>query len=244
MLGQRSVFVLGCLASVLAFVTPSPADQKPTPNQLVITRVEVDVGALEISITGNNFCASPEVKVGGATVAAAASGNQILAALPAFVADGEILLTVDCKRGNDGFDAWDLTIGAGGEAGPTGPTGETGATGPTGATGATGATGNGDRLGTGRLLCRHRCEPRGGGERHRRELAQLQRRRCRDELGSGGLRPGGRPRCERISERRADRDRVRSDRLHVHLHLLHEPDLRHSTADRLRGPDALRQARP
>jgi len=141
MLGQRSVLVLGCLASVLAFVTPSPADQKPTPNQLVITRVEVDVGALEISITGNNFCASPEVKVGGATVAAAASGNQILAALPAFVADGEILLTVDCKRGNDGFDAWDLTIGAGGEAGPTGPTGETGATGPTGATGATGATG-------------------------------------------------------------------------------------------------------
>jgi hypothetical protein len=125
---------------VLGVVVPAArADVPPRPNQLVITRAVVDLDALQIIISGSNFCKNPSVALAGVPTSVYGTDDTIIAQLPASLGDGDVLLTVDCHRGNRGFDAFELTIGA---AGPPGPQGEPGPPGPQGEPGPPGPQGD------------------------------------------------------------------------------------------------------
>jgi hypothetical protein len=125
----------------LAPATPLRADVPATPGQLVITGAVVDFGLQKIFLSGNNFCAAPAVELAGAATPAVNAAGMIVADLPAGIGDGDFLLTVDCRRGNKGYDAWELTIGAAGPPGPPGPPGAPGTPGTPGAPGTPGPPG-------------------------------------------------------------------------------------------------------
>lgn len=142
------VVAVGLAAAVgLALVPAAPADVPSTPAQLVMTRVTVDLEAEKIYIEGWNFCADPTVALVGSPIPAVMTGGVIVADLPAGTGDGDHLLTVDCNKGNTGFDAWELTIGAVGPPGAPGEQGEQGKGGPQGEQGKEGPQGEQGKVG-------------------------------------------------------------------------------------------------
>ena len=142
---HRLRFVLGTLSILLPSIflplAPLRADSRPLPTQTLITRVAVNLDDLELSISGQNLCASPVVELSGERLTAAGSRDLILANLAADLAPGDYLLTIDCRRGLKGFDAWALTVGAVGPPGPPGSPGPSGPSGPSGPAGPSGPPG-------------------------------------------------------------------------------------------------------
>lgn len=130
------------LLSLLATAVPAQSAVRPTPLQLLITQVLIDSTTDKILIFGENFCAHPAVTLAGSEIPAVALTGEIAADLPAGLADGDYLLTVDCRRGIRGFDAWQLTFGASGPIGPAGPEGPAGPPGHAGPAGPTGPMGS------------------------------------------------------------------------------------------------------
>ncbi|HEX3127676.1 MAG TPA: hypothetical protein VH394_10120 [Thermoanaerobaculia bacterium] len=132
---------MSILVGLVAAVVPAHGARRPVPKQTLITHVEVDFEAREILVSGLNFCKAPIVILSGETLAAHVTNEGIVADLPPHVSPGEYLLTVDCRRGTAGFDAWQLTIGPAGPAGPVGPVGPIGPPGDRGPSGPPGEPG-------------------------------------------------------------------------------------------------------
>jgi hypothetical protein len=143
---RRLAFTVA-IAVVLSSVLPTSASAASA--QLVISAAAADAANGTVTIRGINLLGNAggrkaaTILLGGYGAPlpiVSMSATEIVAALPAGVAAGAYLLTVD--YGNDAsFDeAW-VTIGATGPKGPKGDTGATGAAGPQGTPGPKGDTG-------------------------------------------------------------------------------------------------------
>jgi collagen triple helix repeat protein len=125
---------------------------------IVLFNATADYARGVLHVDGQNFCATPTVKLNNAVLAllpgTKASSTVFDAVLPSPIPAGSFLLTVSCgnlkgdeNEGSPHNAAFDVTLGAAGPAGPAGPkgpkgdTGATGAQGPQGLKGDTGATG-------------------------------------------------------------------------------------------------------
>ncbi len=131
-----------------------------------IQTATADGGLTMVTLTGVNFCNSPQLFFAGTKLAITAhNSTSITATLPGGTMPGSYDLQLNCNFIATNFDATLGTAGSPGpvgpqgppgpigpigppgmmgpqgSTGPTGPTGATGLTGPTGATGATGAVG-------------------------------------------------------------------------------------------------------
>jgi hypothetical protein len=112
--------------------------------QVISATVDFAVGYGEITIVGENFPSTPDVRLDGTFLdVISASPTQIVASLQAVAGiedqPGNYQLTV--SQGNGAQITFVVTIGTMGPSGPTGPQGDTGATGPAGPAGATGPSG-------------------------------------------------------------------------------------------------------
>jgi hypothetical protein len=145
------------LLSLVMFVVAGStfADQA---EHIVVFNATADYARGALHVDGQNFCATPTVKLNNAVLAllpgTKASGTAFDAVLPSPIPVGSFLLTVSCgnlkgddNEGSAHHAAFDVTLGASGPAGtagskgPKGDTGATGAQGPQGLKGDTGATG-------------------------------------------------------------------------------------------------------
>lgn len=111
---RRRLFCITAALTLVAtagFVTSPPPQRGP--NQALITQVVADTGIGQVVIFGHNFCTDPDVELAGESlsVLGASDDGPIIAVLPGDASEGDSLLTVDCGRGNNGYDSWNLTIG-------------------------------------------------------------------------------------------------------------------------------------
>ncbi|MEW6115490.1 MAG: IPT/TIG domain-containing protein [Nitrospirota bacterium] len=146
---RRAVLLAALVLSVIALaVQPAMAakwDDTPSGLDLVIEKVTVDLDGGTLTIKGQNFDngSQPEVYLGGSKLDLILpySETEIVAWLPADIADGSYKLTVMTGTAVKHYDAYSLTIGAVGPQGPKGDTGATGAQGPQGPQGIQGVAG-------------------------------------------------------------------------------------------------------
>lgn len=136
----------GILATALA-AGPLGASGNPGPasSQLLVTSAVGDLDQSQLTIRGRNFVSGPKrphvTLDGRGLVVLSATGEKIVAVIPAGTEPGTYLLTV--SRGPTVAQSWatDIAIGAVGPQGPEGPKGDPGPDGPTGLQGDPGSQG-------------------------------------------------------------------------------------------------------
>jgi hypothetical protein len=147
----KKVRLVGILLSLLmTFTTQSALAGKwggtPSPVDLQIQEVQLDLDRMKIIIMGFNFDngSLPSVMLAGYPLTVesydASDIRAALANLPAEMTPlvGDFLVTVSTGSGATQFDSWSLTIGA---VGPQGPKGDQGPQGPRGIQGPQGEPG-------------------------------------------------------------------------------------------------------
>ena len=148
---KKLFLIISTFLFLLFIVVPTLALQKkndPTPPQLVITEVKVELidgteGAIRLYITGKNFTngESLSVTLGETSLNVLSYDDWLILAEGAGFLDGDYLLEVSTGPAVKNFDAFNLTIGAVGPQGPEGPQGPLGPSGPMGPPGPQGETG-------------------------------------------------------------------------------------------------------
>ncbi len=147
--GVRRLVLAVSVAAAFAF--PLPAFAASSPTHAVIHSASVDDGATQLTLRGLRFTGVKSLKVmmGGVAVplpVATVTPTQLVANLPAGLADGTYVVRVGNGKGHDDEEFF-FTVGAEGGDGPAGPQGIPGApgaqgpVGPQGIPGATGASG-------------------------------------------------------------------------------------------------------
>jgi len=134
-----------CLTFAAAAIVSTSALAK---TQAVVDSVSADSGLVSLTMIGSNFSTVKKLDVLMAGVATplpivSMTDTALVARLPAGIAPGSYLVTVDGKKFFVTLGAVGATgpMGPAGAAGPAGATGPTGAAGPVGAPGPAGATG-------------------------------------------------------------------------------------------------------
>jgi microcystin-dependent protein len=143
------VFVLLPIATANAAAPPGGhlnviqvfVDDPTDPTSITIVGTDLAFGAGPLTVTLGEYV--------DPLVITSATDTEIVAALPASIAEGDYLLTVSNGTGQSQNDEYDLTIGFGpqGEQGKLGPQGEQGKLGPQGEQGKPGPQGEQGKLG-------------------------------------------------------------------------------------------------
>jgi hypothetical protein len=140
---QKLKSIAGC-AALTFFLAASAHAQSPTQST-AITRAEINMQTLILTVQGQNFGGSPRVFVGRSNgtylqvALVSVTPTQVQASVPFVTAPGTYSVLL-LANGRD-FSTIDVTVGIVGPQGPQGLQGLTGMTGATGATGQTGAQG-------------------------------------------------------------------------------------------------------
>ena len=142
--GTAGRAVLAGAVAILVSLAVSGEVRAADKPEVISAVVDFTVGYGDITIVGENFPSTPNVRLDGTLVdVISASPTKIVASLQAVAGiedqPGNYQLTV--SQGNGAQITFVVTIGAVGPSGPAGPTGATGATGPAGPSGATGPSG-------------------------------------------------------------------------------------------------------
>lgn len=147
--GFLMVFVLLPIATVNAAAPPGGhlnvvqvfVDDPTDPTNITIVGTDLEFGSGPLTVTLGEYV--------DPLVITSATDTEIVAELPASIAEGDYLLTVSNGGGQSQNDEYDLTIGFGpqGEQGKLGPQGEQGKLGPQGEQGKLGSQGEQGKLG-------------------------------------------------------------------------------------------------
>jgi Collagen triple helix repeat (20 copies)/IPT/TIG domain len=135
----KRVLLLACVLFGTVLVAAAEDDD----HFPVILNVTENAKGTQITISGHDLgSGAPKVTLGGAALKVESStSTSITADLPAGIAPGAYLLTVDSRRRWHHIAVFNATVGQIGPQGPAGPPGATGPQGPAGPKGATGPAG-------------------------------------------------------------------------------------------------------
>lgn len=134
-----------CCVSLLGqpATPPRQVGNSQTSNQVAILSAKADNAMIILHVEGQNFCASPIVKLNSATLllSGTPTTTQLDALLPAGIPAGSYQMQVTCGSASNQVALFDTTLGAAGPQGLKGDKGDQGLVGPKGDPGATGAQG-------------------------------------------------------------------------------------------------------